>query len=130
MGLVSMERPLPVRTVFDERIRRDMDQAGFFSQGPAEGSIDLIPTVIVVTGQMEVISQDLPVADEPGKRHGKLLCGSDGPQAGAVPWYNDRFVPEYAACGKVPFHHGRGKHGPAGVTGTDNGIAQATLTLK
>ena len=99
MGLVSMERPLPVRAVFDERIRRNMDQAGFFSQGPAEGSIDLIPTVIVVTGQMEAISQGLPVADEPGKRHGKLLCGSDGPQAGAVLRFNDRFVPNGGQMG-------------------------------
>ena len=130
MGLVSMERGLPVRAVFDERIRRDMDQPGCFSQGPADGSIDLIPTVIVVTGQMEAISHGLPVADESGKRHGKLLCRSDGPQAGAVTRYNDRLVPEYTACGKVTFHHGRGKHRPTGVTGTDNGIAQATLTLK
>ena len=45
MGLVSMERPLPVRAVFDERIRRNMDQAGFFSQGPAEGSIDLFSSL-------------------------------------------------------------------------------------
>ena len=106
-----------------------MDQPGFFSKGPREGSIDLIPTVIVVTGQMESISQGLPVVDEPGKRDGKLLCCSDGPQAGAVLRYNDRFVPEYAVCGKVIFRNGRGKYDPTGVTGTGRFCASSTASL-
>ncbi len=106
-----------------------MDQPGFFSKGPTEGSMDPIPTVIVVTGQMESISQGLPVVDEPGKRDGKLLFCSDGPQADAVLRYNDRFVPEYAVCGKVIFRNGRGKYDPTGVTGTDRFCASSTASL-